>query len=104
MTVRFLLRYLTRPLHFFGMMGLACFSMSSASVAYLLYQKLGGHPIFLAHGPLLLFAAMMTLAGIQLVSTGLIGEILTRIYFEGQQRRIYSVSRVISRSRKAGII
>jgi hypothetical protein len=39
-----------------------------------------------------------------LVSTGLIGEILTRIYFEGQQRRIYSVSRVIGRSRKAGIV
>ncbi len=49
-------------------------------------------------------AAMLMLAGIQLVSTGLIGEILTRIYFEGQQRRIYSVSRVIGRSRKAGII
>ena len=103
-TVRFLLRYLTRPLHFFGMLGLGCFSMSSAALVYLLYEKLQGHPIFLEHGPLLLVTAMLVLAGIQLVSTGLIGEILTRIYFEGQQRRIYSVSRVIGRSRKAGIL
>jgi hypothetical protein len=42
--------------------------------------------------------------GIQLISTGLIGEILTRVYFEGQQRNIYSVSRVFGRSRKAGIV
>jgi len=103
-TVRFLLRYLTRPLHFFGMLGLGCFSMSSAALVYLLFEKLQGHPIFFEHGPLLLFAAMLMLAGIQLLSTGLIGEILTRIYFEGQQRRIYSVSRVIGRSRKAGIL
>ena len=104
LTVRFLLRYLTRPLHFFGTMSLVCFGLGSVSLAYLLWEKLSGHAIFLEHGPLMVFAAMMMLAGIQLVSTGLIGEILTRVYFEGQQRRIYSVSRVLSRSRKAGIL
>lgn len=104
LTVRFLLRYLTRPLHFFGMLGLACFLVGSAGWSYLLYQKLAGHSIFMNHGPLLLITAMVMLAGIQLVCTGLIGEILTRIYFEGQQRRIYSVSRIIGRSRKAGIL
>ena len=103
MTVRFLLRYLTRPLHFFGRLGLVCFLTGSSALAYLLYEKLKGHPIFLEHGPLLLFAALVLLAGMQLVSTGLIGEILTRIYFEGQQRRIYAVSRIIGR-RKAGIL
>jgi glycosyltransferase involved in cell wall biosynthesis len=104
LTVRFLLRYLTRPLHFFGMMSLACFSLGSLALGYLLYEKLLGHSIFLEHGPLLLIAAMVMLAGVQLISTGLIGEILTRVYFEGQQRRIYSVSRIIGRSRKAGIL
>ncbi|MBI2816029.1 MAG: glycosyltransferase family 2 protein [Acidobacteria bacterium] len=104
LTVRFLLRYLTRPLHFFGMMGLTCLSVGSAGLGYLMYQKLTGHSIFMNHGPLLLITAMVVLAGIQLICTGLIGEILTRIYFEGQQRRIYSVSRVIGRSRKAGIV
>ena len=103
LTVRFLLRYLTRPLHFFGALSLVCFSAGSAALAYLLYKKLAGHSIFLEHGPLLLMAVVAVLAGLQLISTGLIGEILTRIYHEGQQRRIYSVSRVIGRSRKAGI-
>ena len=103
-TVRFLLRYLTRPLHFFGMLSLVCFAFGGGALGYLGWQKLMGHSIFLEHGPLLLMAVVAVLAGIQLVSTGLIGEILTRIYFEGQQRRIYSVSRVIGRSRKAGIV
>ena len=103
-TVRFLLRYLTRPLHFFGMLGLLCFTAGSGVTVYLLYEKLQGHAIFLEHGPLLLVAVVALVAGVQLVSTGLIGEVLTRIYFEGQQRRIYSVSRVLGRSRKAGIV
>jgi glycosyltransferase involved in cell wall biosynthesis len=103
-TVRFLLRYLTRPLHFFGMLGLLCFTAGSGAMIYLLYEKLQGHAIFLEHGPLLLAAVVALVAGVQLVSTGLIGEVLTRIYFEGQQRRIYSVSRVLGRSRKAGIV
>ncbi|MBI4443481.1 MAG: glycosyltransferase family 2 protein [Acidobacteria bacterium] len=103
LTVRFLLRYLTRPLHFFGTLSLGCFAVGGAVLGYLLYEKLLGHSIFLEHGPLLLLGIMAVLAGVQLISTGLIGEILTRIYHEGQQRRIYSVSRVIGRSRKAGI-
>lgn len=103
-TVRFLLRYLTRPLHFFGMLGLLCFTAGSGGMIYLLYEKLQGHSIFLDHGPLLLVAVVALVAGVQLVSTGLIGEVLTRIYFEGQQRRIYSVARVLGRSRKAGIV
>ena len=103
-TVRFLLRYLTRPLHFFGMLGLLCFTAGSGAGIYLLYEKLQGNSIFLEHGPLLLLAVVALVAGVQLVSTGLIGEVLTRIYFEGQQRRIYSVSRVLGRSRKAGIV
>ena len=104
MTVRFLLRYLTRPLHFFGMLGMTCFAAGSAALGYLLYEKLAGHSIFVNHGPLLVIMAVLMIAGIQLVSTGLIGEILTRVYFEGQQRRIYAVSRIIGRSRKAGIL
>ena len=103
-TVRFLLRYLTRPLHFFGMLGLVCFTAGFGALAYLFYEKLRGHSIFLEHGPLLLVAVVAVLAGVQLVSTGLIGEVLTRIYYEGQQRRIYAVSRVLGRSRKAGIV
>ena len=49
---------------------------------------------------LLLLGSLAFLTGVQLVCTGLIGEILIRIYFESQNRRIYSVARVISHQKK----
>ena len=100
LTVRFLLKYLTRPLHFFGKLGLLCFAAGGGIGVFLAVRKLLGHAIFIEHGPLLMLGAMATIAGVQLVCTGLLGELLTRIYFEGQQRRIYSVSRVLGRQRE----
>ena len=99
-TVRFLLRYLTRPLHFFGSAGLALLSTGSLILLYNLIEKLRGVDILEAHGPLLVLGSIAFLAGVQLVSTGLIGEILVRTYFESQDRRIYSVKRVISQAKK----
>ena len=99
-TIRFLLRYLTRPLHFFGSAGLALLSAGSLILIYNLIAKLRGVDILEAHGPLLILGSIAFLAGVQLVSTGLIGEILVRTYFESQDRRIYSVKRVISQARK----
>jgi hypothetical protein len=52
------------------------------------------------HGPLMVLGAMAIIAGVQLVCTGLLGEILIRTYFESQDRRIYSVARVISRTKR----
>ena len=97
-TVRFLLRYLTRPLHFFGSLGLLALGAGSGLLVFVLYEKLRGEAVFLQHGPLILLGSLAALAGVQLISTGLIGEILIRTYFESQKRRIYSVARVISRA------
>ncbi len=99
-TVRFLLRYLTRPLHFFGSLGLALLGGGTLILVYNLIEKLMGVDILEAHGPLLVLGSIAFLAGVQLVSTGLIGEILVRTYFESQDRRIYSVKRVISQAKK----
>jgi len=75
-TVVFLNRYIRRPLHLFGALGsifgLAGFSIGCYFVYYwLLYRNIGGRV------PLLLFAVFLMLSGIQLISTGLIGEMLT---------------------------
>lgn len=96
-TVRFLRKYLTRPLHFFGSLGLAALAAGSGCLGFVLWKKLQGLSVFLEHGPLLLMGCVLALAGVQLVATGLIGEILIRTYFESQKRRIYSVARVVSR-------
>jgi hypothetical protein len=97
-TIRFLLRYSTRPLHIFGPLGFASFAAGSCGGMYVLGAKLvTGAPVFLAHGPLLLLSAVLVQSGILLVGLGVLAEILTRIYFDGRQRRIYTVARVVSR-------
>ena len=50
-----------------------------------------GAPIFLSHGPLLLLSAVLVQTGIVLLGLGLLAELLTRIYMDGRERRIYTV-------------
>jgi len=95
-TVRFLLRYSTRPLHIFAPVGLASLAAGIAGGLYVVVTKIAtGAPVFFAHGPLLLLSALLTQSGILLVGLGVLAEILTRIYFDGRERRIYTVERVI---------
>ena len=97
LTIGFLLRYLTRPMHFFGKWGLAGIGMGSLVLLSMLVKKIGGQDIIAEHGPLLFAGAMLWFAGLMLLSTGLIGEVLMRTYFESQGRRIYAVREVRSR-------
>jgi glycosyltransferase involved in cell wall biosynthesis len=93
MTVRFLLRYVTRPLHFFGPLGFASAAVGVAGSGWVLATKVViGAPVFLQHGPLLLLSAVLVQTGIVLIGLGLLAELLTRIYMDGRQRRIYTVA------------
>jgi len=96
-TIGFLLRYLTRPMHFFGKWGLAGIGLGSMILFGILLKKLWGHDIIAEHGPLLIAGAMLWFAGLMLFSVGLIGEVLMRTYFESQGRRIYAVREIRSR-------
>ena len=49
------------------------------------------------HGPLMIAGGLLLLAGIMLFSTGLLGEVMIRTYFESQGRRIYAVREIRSR-------
>jgi len=92
-TVRFLLRYLTRPLHLFGPIGFASLAAGLGGGGWVLVTKLvTGSPVFLTHGPLLLLSAVLIQTGIVLVGLGLLAELLTRIYLDGRERRIYTVA------------
>ncbi len=98
LTVGFLLRYMTRPLHFFGKLFFACTTLSGITILFLICRKIfAGVHIFTEHGPLMLFAAALMLAGIQFLAVGLLGEILARIYFESQDKKIYTVRTVLRR-------
>jgi glycosyltransferase involved in cell wall biosynthesis len=97
LTIGFLRRYLTRPMHFFGKWGLAGIALGSVVLLGMLVKKIGGQDIIAEHGPLLIAGALLWFAGLMLFSTGLIGEVLMRTYFESQGRRIYAVREVRSR-------
>jgi len=98
LTIRFLLKYVTRPLHFFGPIGLLSTSIGMVIYVWMILDKLiYGVDLFDKHGPLMLLAAVLILAGVQLVSSGLIGEMLSRTYFESQGKPIYSIEKVKTR-------
>src|SRR5438067_457055 len=94
-TVRFLLRYVTRPLHFFGPIGFSSVAAGALRGGWIVATKIvTGAPVFLEHGPLLLLSAVLVQTGVVLVGLGLLAELLTRIYMDGRQRRIYAIADV----------
>jgi len=94
LTIKFLLSYFTRPMHFFGKLGLAGTSVGGAILGYLAFRKFTGHEILVEHGPLMLAGSILLLAGLLMFSTGLLGEVLMRTYFESQGRRIYAIREI----------
>ncbi len=90
MWVKFVMRFLQRPLHAFGGLGLALLLPGLALLAWLAFDKLAlGNDI--GGRPLLMLGVLLALVGVQLVATGLIGEVLTRIYHEPLGRRQYGL-------------
>ena len=97
-TLRFLLGYITKPLHFFGRAASFCILVALLMSAYILYDKFVYNvPIFVAHAPLAGLAAVLLLVGLIFVATGLIGEMISRVYFESTGKKIYSVRKIYRR-------
>jgi len=96
MTIRFLLKYMSRPMHFFGSLGASSMLGGLALSMWLLVLKVLTHQhIMDQHGPLFVVAGVLILAGIQLLAIGLIGELLVRHFYQGQGRAPYTIDRVI---------
>jgi glycosyltransferase involved in cell wall biosynthesis len=87
-TVKFLGVYATRPAHLFGLLGLGFGGLGSGILAYLAYIRLF-QDTAIAGRPLLLLGFLLFLTGVILVSFGLIGELLVRIYHESQGKPVY---------------
>ncbi len=90
MTVRFLLGYSTRPIRIFGAWGLISLLAGFGISVYLTIIKLL-YNVSLSDRPLLLMAVLLMVVGIQLISMGLLGELMVRVYFESQNKPIYTV-------------
>ena len=89
-TVRFILGYANRPLHVFGGLGLAAWALGIVIGLYLTFVKLVlGQSI--GNRPLLLLAVLLVILGVQMVSIGLIAEMVMRTYYEVQNKPIYAI-------------
>ncbi|NJM75330.1 MAG: glycosyltransferase family 2 protein [Acaryochloridaceae cyanobacterium RU_4_10] len=97
MTIYFMKRFLTRPMHAFGWFGLISTVVGLGLGLYLTYLKLFlGESI--GYRPLLSLAVLMVLGGLQLFCFGLVAELLMRTYHESQGRQIYRVREVVEPS------
>ena len=95
-TIRFLLRYLSRPLHFFGTFGMMSMFAGSGLTVWLVVEKfVHHHPVMDQHGPMMVFAAVLLLAGLNMLAIGLLGEMQVRHYHEPAHRAPYSVDRIL---------
>jgi glycosyltransferase involved in cell wall biosynthesis len=93
-TVKFLLSFSTRPLQFFGPMGLVSGSVGVLISLYLSIEKIiSGKDI--GGRPMLLLGALLIIVGIQFIGMGLLGEMMVRVYHETQKKPIYVIKKVL---------
>ena len=94
MLMVFFQKYLQKPMHLFGTLGLFSFMTGSVISAYLLVIKLMGEDIW--GRPLLILGITMLLGGIQLITIGFVAELIIRTYYESQDKKTYRVKEVFS--------
>jgi glycosyltransferase involved in cell wall biosynthesis len=93
LTVKFLLNYSTRPLQIFGLFGITAGVLGTIILGYLGYVRLfAGQSI--ADRPLLLLGMLLVFIGVQLLTFGLLAELLARTYYESQNKPVYAIREI----------
>jgi glycosyltransferase involved in cell wall biosynthesis len=97
LTIRFLLKYMSRPLHFFGGFGaLGILAGSTISAVLLGMKVLEPHQNMMdQHGPMFVVGAVLIVAGIQMLAIGMLGELQVRHYFTSQHPTPYAIDRLV---------
>ncbi len=94
-TVKFLLGYSKRPIHFFGAIGMGSSLVGCALLTYLTYERMFER-VPMGNRPLLALGVMLIIIGLQFIVFGLLGEVLARTYYESQNKKIYVVRNLTS--------
>jgi len=94
-TVKFLMVYLSKPMHFFGKIGFYSFLASFLAGVYALYLKFFLDISFI-ETPLPLLVVFLAFVGVQLILMGILAEILIRIYYTTEKKGGYSVKETIN--------
>jgi glycosyltransferase involved in cell wall biosynthesis len=93
-TVKFLQSFSTKPIQFFGPVGVF-FGLAGLGIsAYLALSKLI-YGIDIGGRPLLLLGALLIIVGIQFIGMGLLGEMIVRVYHESQKKPIYTMKKIL---------
>jgi glycosyltransferase involved in cell wall biosynthesis len=93
-TVFFMKKFLTRPMHVFGFLGLISLTLGILMGVYLTVLKLVLQQS-IGDRPLLILSVLLVITGAQLFCFGLLAELLMRTYHESQKRPIYRVREVV---------
>jgi glycosyltransferase involved in cell wall biosynthesis len=103
LSVKFLLDYSTKPLQFFGAVGLLCLTGGGVIGTWVFARKaILNEGLMANHGPLLLLGMALVMGGIQFLAIGLIGELLARTYYETQNKPVYTVKEIRGRQTSSG--
>ncbi|GAB3687453.1 glycosyltransferase family 2 protein [Spirosoma flavus] len=101
--IKFLDKYMQRPIHFFGGAGILAFLVSLAAVLLAAFFKITGQKD-LVETPLPTIGSMFFIVGIQLVLMGVLAEILMRTYYESQHKMPYSVKETINFGQESEVV
>ncbi|MBD2414417.1 glycosyltransferase [Nostoc calcicola FACHB-389] len=96
LTILFMKKFLTRPMHVFGLLGLISMVSGTVIGIYLTFIKLAFGEM-IGNRPLLILAVLLLVTGVQLFCFGLLAELLMRTYHESQGRPIYRVREVVAK-------
>ena len=97
LTVKFLSGFATRPIQLFGLMGLGLAIPGLLLAAWLGFERIV-FGVRLAGRPIVLLAILLAVLGVQLISIGLLGEMMVRTYHESQGKPIFRVREIVETS------
>jgi len=93
----FFKKYMQKPMHLFGGIGLVFSIIGLIINSYFLVLKIMGHDIW--GKPMLLLGILLMIAGIQLITVGILADVLMRTYYESQNKRPYKIRKIHTFSR-----
>ncbi|MBZ0156871.1 MAG: glycosyltransferase family 2 protein [Alphaproteobacteria bacterium] len=97
-TVKFLQSFSTKPMQFFGPMGVI-FGLAGFGISLYLSAEKILKGVNIGGRPLLLLGVLLIIVGVQFVGMGLLGEMLVRVYHESQKKPIYAIKKIVGAGR-----
>lgn len=94
LTIKFLQSFSTKPMQFFGPIGVFFSVFGMAICVYLTFEKFI-NAVDIGSRPLLLLGILLLIIGFQFIGMGLLGEMIIRVYHESQKKPIYTIKKII---------